>query len=139
MAIQNRVVAATITTKTVAKWQQELRSLTADLKKSHGKTWSWTSGGCFAFADAFVKTFGGKKKGVASHDVQSGDFPVEHAFVELNGVKYDYSGVFEPKLKKNQKIVTEEDPEAFWFEDDFLSDAQLKHLTLSLKNAKKGI
>lgn len=42
------------------KWQKTLSPLLSELQREHGRSWSWTKGGCFAFADAFRNVFGGE-------------------------------------------------------------------------------
>lgn len=125
-------------------WITSLMPLTADLKRTWGRDWSWVSGGCFAFAEVFQSVFGGELYGICTEVTESGetDYPVEHALVKLNGAFYDFNGVADIdaqiseikqwKLKQGVdlpvSLKSRDDDYVFWFEDEYLDDEEMKFL-----------
>ena len=127
-------------------WVPALAKLTRELS---GDGWTWTTGGCFAFAEQLQKAYGGKLWGVARLDPDFDEWDTEHAVVAINGVYYDFGGVFDPvsymaKLARNDKkhgngpYRREMRPKnkAGWFEDEFLDDRQMRDLLIVLKTGK---
>lgn len=103
--------------------------------------WTWTSGGCFVFAEAFHEAFGGRLCCVCTYDSDSEDYPAGHAMVELNGVFYDARGQVdvatcisevEATMGTSAEVRYKDDPDVFWFQDDFLNDKQMRALKNSL-------
>ena len=119
-------------------WQQKLAPLTKKMMSEwKDSNWSWTTGGCFAFAEAFQKAFGGQLYGVCRIYTENGetDYPVDHALVKLNGQFYDYNGIYNRKtVKKNQVIKAASEDGVGWFEDDFLDDKQMSFLFKTMKS-----
>jgi hypothetical protein len=111
-------------------WIRPLRRISARLEL--GK---WSKGGCFAFADALAAIYKGQRWGVCSLD-KDGGYPVEHAMVKIGAVFYDFRGAWLDPLKSvnsGRKLYLKpaSDPSVFWFEDEFLDDADfttLKHV-----------
>ena len=129
-------------------WVDVLAPMTAELW-SDG--WSWTEGGCFAFADRMQKAYGGQQWCVARFDPEEKDWAAEHAVVKIGGVYYEFHGVFDPqtyvamltrKDKKASKgpyqreMKRKGSPGLFWFEDENLDDTQWKQLLMVLKTGK---
>lgn len=119
-----------------------LAPLTAALQALHGPEWSWTSGGCFAFAETYAEFFGAELWGVCRHDEAAGDFPVDHALVRVQmaqgqeAVYIDATGIVDvTKLEIGQQLLTKDDEGVFWFEDDFLDDDHLRQLRDILSQA----
>src|SRR4051812_15744608 len=80
-------------------WLGALADLTEKLVREwKNQDWTWTTGGCFAFAEVFAGTFGGEEYGICSFEadeqdeVHGGDYPVEHAVVKVGDAFYDYKG-----------------------------------------------
>ena len=71
--------------------------------------WNWTSGGCFAFASAFVKVFGGKEFGICVFEEDSNDYPVHHAIVKYHGKFYDSKGEVDMKYWPKRFDVKKKD------------------------------
>lgn len=113
-------------------WRDQLRQIEIDQQDGyHGTDWTWTTGGCFAFAEAFQEAFGGEYYGVCRVMDDDGvpDLPVDHALVLLDGVYYDHNGPFDPaRIANNQVIRHRDDDYVCWFEDDFLDDEQFDTL-----------
>lgn len=108
-----------------AIWTEKLKPFEVELQASH-KHWTWTTGGCFAFASAFQAAFGGEFYGVCRIWEEDGniDYPVDHALVLLDGVYYDHDGEFEvSKIGFTQVIKHKDDDLVCWFEDEFFDDA----------------
>lgn len=107
-------------------WRDLLRPFEKEQQKGYfGKSWTWTSGGCFAFASAFQAAFGGEFYGVCrvSPDDCEPELPVDHALVFYEGQLYDHEGVFDvSSLKPNQVLKERGDHYVFWFEDEFFGD-----------------
>lgn len=129
--------AVSITPSQVKAWQKVLQPLTKELQRQNGTSWTWVSGGCFAFAEQFAKVFGGKRRGIAKMDKSSGDYPVDHAVVELSGVLYDFNGRYTKPLKKGETVVDKDAEGTYWFEDEFLDDKQMKALKSALLKSKQ--
>lgn len=118
----------------VPAWHGALEELTANLVREwKNQEWTWTSGGCFAFAEVFAGTFGGEEYGICSFedDEHGGDYPVEHAVVKLGDAFYDYKGRLNIEAEmtalseltgRKMYLKPRSDPKVFWFEDDFLDD-----------------
>lgn len=84
--------------------------------------WTWTTGGCFAFAEAFHAAFGGEFYGVC-RVTDDEDLPVDHALVKLGSVYYDHDGPFDvSKIAADQVVRHRDDDYVCWFEDDFFDD-----------------
>lgn len=106
-------------------WKKPLSSMTRRLELGN-----WDKGGCFAFAEALVKVFGGELWGFCSFqpaDKNGGDnFPVEHAVAKIGDRFYDYSGMVDVSkiLKRHPRwtLKPQSDPGVFWFEDEFVGD-----------------
>jgi hypothetical protein len=118
-------------------WIKPLTPLTKKLVD--GGDWSWTNGGCFAFAEAFHEVFGGEPWGICSEFEEEGDFdyPVEHAMVKVGNQFFDFNGVvdFEEYAQRlaastGRKIRLKAASEAgvFWFEDEYLDDEDMVFL-----------
>lgn len=97
--------------------------------------WSWTTGGCFAFAEAFQAAFGGELYGVCTKeswddgDGEEFDYPVGHAIVLFRGKFYDYDGEFDPAtIKSHQAVMAKSDDHVSWFVDEFFDDGQMRTL-----------
>jgi hypothetical protein len=110
-----------------------LEELTTEM--SRREDWTWTHGGCFAFASAFQAAFGGELFGVCRRQTwndghgEESDYPVDHALVSYNGKLYDFDGVFDPStIREDQTIKAKSDPGVSWFEDDFFDDESWKRL-----------
>lgn len=117
-------------------WQDRLRPFKIEMQQRN-EAWTWTSGGCFAFASAFQAAFGGEFYGVCRVWEEDGeiDYPVDHALVLLNGVYYDHSGPFDvTKILPAQVIKHREDDLVGWFEDDFFDDRQWKEIHAILQD-----
>ena len=124
-------------------WQVALAPLTAEMKDLDG--WSWTRGGCFAFAEAFQKAFGGELYGVCGKetwddgDGEQFDYPVDHAIVLFGGKFYDYEGEFDPtKILKRHTIRAKCDDHVSWFVDDFFDDRQMRFLRRVMRRCAAG-
>lgn len=124
-------------------WQSALAGLTAEM--TGWEKWSWTTGGCFAFADAFQRAFGGELYGVCRpeqhgpDDDPEVDYPVDHAIVLLGGKFYDYEGEFDPSgIKPNQVIKSKADDFVCWFVDDFFDDRQMRLLRRVMRECAAG-
>jgi hypothetical protein len=104
-------------------WKSRLGHHVDQMRASSGyDTWSWTEGGCFAFASAFQAAFGGELFGVC-RVISEDDLPVDHALVELDGVLYDFDGPFDTaSIRDDQVIRRHDDDYVCWFEDDFFDD-----------------
>lgn len=132
-------------------WAAPLEDLTDRLKENWGADWGWTRGGCFAFAETFVETFGGELWGVCSQEGSEGDidFPVEHAIVRVGDAFYDYTGrldvdAYRADLERRTGRLTfvkrKDDPQVFWFEDEYLDDDDmdsLKEALLEVRDANE--
>lgn len=118
-------------------WKKALEPLTKQLYREYrDREWTWTTGGCFAFAEAFQAAYGGELYGVCSQEGSGDDmdFPVEHAIIKLGGKFYDYNGIFDiGSVKPPYMIKSRDDDYVFWFEDDFLNDKQWKKLFDTMK------
>jgi hypothetical protein len=115
-------------------WKERLHPFEVEMRR-HNEAWSWTSGGCFAFASAFQAAFGGEFYGVCRIWEEDGeiDFPVDHALVLLDGVYYDHSGAFDvTKLLPSQVVKHRDDDLVCWFEDDFFDERQLQEINAVL-------
>jgi len=108
--------------------------------------WSWTQGGCYAFADALSKAHNGELWGFCAFDDFSGDFPVHHAVVKIGGQFFDYSGVLDvqqyAKDLENEtgdviELRSKDDELVYWFTDDCLSDQQMKRLNDAFSTNKQ--
>lgn len=122
-------------------WQSALSDLTQQLVEANADLveWSWTNGGCFAFAAAFSKVFGGELYGVCKPETTEGytDYPVGHALVKLNGVFYDYNGVFDTAAVAAPEVIkAKSDDDVAWFDDYFLDEQQTKKLRQILKSCR---
>ena len=130
-------------------WVSVLAPMTAEL--GTWGNWSWTTGGCFAFADRLQKAYGGQLWCVARYDPEGDDWGAEHAVVRIGGVFYDFNGVFDPETymamlaKANRKkgkdpyhreMKRKGSPGLMWFEDEFLDDKQWKQLLIVLKTGR---
>lgn len=128
-----------------ALWKDLLRPLEEEQQDGyHGLNWTWTTGGCFAFAEAFQAAFGGEFYGVCRVSEEAGDpdLPVDHALVMLDGVLYDHDGVFDPAgIKANQTIRHRDDDYVCWFEDDFFDDEGMEaiHAVLEQCAASRAV
>lgn len=116
-------------------WVGPLKPLTKRIKGNWGNRWTWTEGGCFAFAEIFHEVYGGEFWGVCSDPDGEDDYAVEHAMVKVNGLFYDFTGVVD--VEKYMKKLSKENGrelkllprhEAFWFEDEYLDDDDLEYL-----------
>jgi hypothetical protein len=119
----------------IARWQSKLAPLQVKLDRQY-EGWTWTTGGCFAFASAFQSAFGGEFYGVCRPSVENGmtDYPVDHALVKLGDVFYDHDGPYDPEsILEGQVIMSRDDDYVCWFEDDFLGDRQWKKVHEVLK------
>lgn len=124
-----------------ASWQSALSDLTQQLVKANADLveWSWTNGGCFAFAAAFSKVFGGELFGVCRPETTDGytDYPVGHAIVKLNGTFYDYNGAFNVASVVTPDVIkAKTDEDVAWFDDYFLDEQQTKKLHHILKRCR---
>lgn len=108
--------------------------------------WTWTAGGCFAFAEAFQACFGGVLYGICAYDEQSGDYPVHHAVIELQGVYYDARGTIdlaavirecETSTGQECELKPKTDDDVFWFDDEYLDDSQMQALSAALQAAPR--
>lgn len=113
-------------------WQNQLVRLAAPIRKRYAD-WTWTKGGCFAFAEAFQKAFGGVLYGVCEYDPDGKDWPVNHAVVRLHDHFFDFEGPhdeaellrqYKSKRKTKNAVLPNNNENVFWFEDDFLNDEQ---------------
>lgn len=129
-------------------WADELESLTRDLMEEWGEGWGWTTGGCFAFAQVFVETFGGEPWGYCVRDEQEGDvdWPVHHAVVRVGDAFYDYTGRFDPKAygasigeERTCEMLPKGADGVFWFEDDFLDDDHYQRLRDALATVRRDM
>lgn len=114
-------------------WIEPLKEMTVrlDLKQ-------WNKGGCFAFANALSRVYRLPLYGVCSQD-EDGGFPVEHAMVKYYDLFYDFRGAWEDPLqsiKSQRKLYIKPKRETFWFEDEFLDDADFKLLKRILLTGK---
>lgn len=106
-------------------WRARLAPYEAELQESYGTRWTWVTGGCFAFAEAFQKAFGGEFYGVCRISEEDGvpDLAVDHALVMLDGVLYDHEGPYDlAAIKSDQVLKHRDDDYVCWFEDDFFDD-----------------
>jgi hypothetical protein len=114
-------------------WKGPLMRIASQIRRVH-RGWTWTKGGCFAFAEAFHKAFGGELYGVCRHDLRGKDWPVDHAVVRLGGKFWDFDGSHTARalLKRygirGSAIKSEADEDVHWFTDDFLNDSQWSEL-----------
>lgn len=124
-------------------WKERLRPIELDQQQGYyGTNWTWTTGGCFAFAEAFQEAFGGDFYGICriGEDDDDPDLPVDHALVMLDGVLYDHDGPYDPtKIMSNQVIRHRDDDYVFWFEDDFLDDEEFALLKEVLRDCAAGM
>lgn len=100
-------------------------------ESGYGEKWTWTAGGCFAFAEAFQAAFGGDFHGVCRVCTDDGftDYPVDHALVMLDGILYDHDGPYDiGRLQPDQVIRHRDDDYVCWFEDDFFDDDQFEEI-----------
>jgi hypothetical protein len=67
----------------------EVKRFVDEIRKKH-PDWSWTQGGCFAFAEALKKAFGAELWVVAQKEDE--DWASQHAFVRYEGKFYDATG-----------------------------------------------
>lgn len=122
----------------VPAWHAPLRGLTRRTTAAwRDRGWSWTTGGCFAFAEAFKAAFGGDEFGICSRDAAEGDYPVEHAVVRVGDDFFDYSGRLDIEAEmaaltartgREMFLKRRDDDGVFWFEDDFLDDKDMARL-----------
>lgn len=123
-------------------WKNRLRPLEVEQQQGYYDTdWTWTTGGCFAFAEAFQEAFGGEFYGVCrvSEEDDDPDLPVDHALVLHDGIFYDHDGSFDPlKILDNQVIRHRDDDYVFWFEDDFFDDDQFEVLKAVLRDCAEN-
>lgn len=106
-----------------ALWKERLAPYEAEIRQSFGEDWTWTTGGCFAFAEAFHAAFGGEFYGLCRVEEGVEDFAVDHALVMLDDVLYDHDGPFDTsKIRTDQVIKHRDEDYVFWFEDDFFHD-----------------
>jgi len=135
-------------------WHNALAGLTKNLTKAwKNQGWTWTAGGCFAFAEVFAETFDGEEYGICSFEpdeqdeVNGGDYPVEHAVVKVGDAYYDYKGrldivaemaALEASTGRRMFLKAKTDPAVFWFEDDFLDDADFEELRRGLSACVPG-
>jgi hypothetical protein len=124
-------------------WKAALAELTTEM--SRREDWTWTHGGCFAFASAFQAAFGGELFGVCRRQTwndghgEESDYPVDHALVSYNGKLYDFDGVFDPSaIGEDQVIKAKSDPDVSWFEDDFFDDEGWKRLHEIMARCARG-
>ena len=136
MATTKKAVAAP-TPEQIAAWQEALAPLQDKLRAEHGDFWTWTTGGCFAFAEAFQRAFGGELWGDCRYDTQGKDWPVDHAVVKIGDAFYDHDGLFEPpKGSRTRRMLPESDDRIAWFRDEFLSEADMKLLKKTLSDVR---
>ena len=115
-------------------WVEPLQELTQEVV-ANDPEWGWTNGGCFTFAEVLAKAYGGKCAVIIVWDDRADDWWNHHAIVEINGVYYDYNGVFVmPKRgddgHKRAKIVPPDSDEYGyqWMDEMHLDDDQLERL-----------
>lgn len=131
----------------IPPWAAALEPLTERLKDECGDNWGWTQGGCFAFAEAFVETYGGEFWAVCSRCVEDGetDFPVEHAIVRVGDAFYDYSGrldldaycsLLHANTGREILVKARTDDGVFWFEDEFLDEDAMDTLKATLAEVR---
>jgi len=129
-------------------WHDSLADLTRNLTKAwESQQWTWTTGGCFAFAEVFAETYGGEEFGICSFEADEqneehgGDYPVEHAVVKVGDAFYDYRGrldidaemaAYTASTGRRMFLKPKTDPAVFWFEDDFLDDDDFEALRRGL-------
>jgi hypothetical protein len=134
-------------------WVNLLAPLTTELETEWSDhDWTWTAGGCFAFAENLKKAYGGQLWALSRLcDYGDGqkDWGADHAVVFVNGHYYDFNGVFDPVSFKamldaddakrgegpfERKMLPKH--QAGWFEDEFLDDEQWAGLLRVLRTGK---
>ena len=68
----------------------EVKAIVKNLRKEY-RWWSWTRGGCFAFAEALIAAFPNAKLWVLAERMID-DWASHHAFVKYHGKFYDATG-----------------------------------------------
>lgn len=132
-------------------WVSVLTPMTKKLNTWLDGSWSWTAGGCSAFADRLQKAYGGQQWCVARYDPDGPDWAADHAVVRIGGAFYDFSGVFNPdnyiaalakqeqtkgKTPHRRAMKRKGSPGLYWFDDQYLDDTQWKQLLIALKTGR---
>lgn len=126
-------------------WADRLDSLAERVREQcEEPDWSWTEGGCFAFAEALATAHKGELWGFCAYDTHGDDYPVHHAVVKVSDRFYDCTGMIDPaacaaeisaKVGEVVELRCRDDEQVYWFTDDFLTPAESKELSAALRKA----
>lgn len=122
-------------------WVEALAPISKELVRDD---WTWTRGGCWAFAAALKAAIGGTLCGICEQD-EDGFWATNHALVKKNGRYYDYTGVVDPEKACAELARERGTPQRLMctrhngfevYDDEFLDDEQWDFLHKVLRRLK---